>query len=91
MGGDLPPRRAVWAQPALQSDPYARAYRDQLERARSTPKVPEWERIATDMRLVAEQMVNGGLSVDDAAAELDRRADAILAKRRWLLDREGAR
>ena len=89
--GDLPPRRAVWAQPALQSDPYARAYRDQLERARSTPKVPEWERIATDMRLVAEQMVNGGLSVDDAAAELDRRADAILAKRRWLLDREGAR
>ena len=41
-------------------------------------------------RLVAEQMVNGRLTVDQAATELDRRADAILAKRRWMLDREAA-
>ena len=88
--GDLPPRRAVWKLPRLANDPYARAYRDQLERAKPTPKVPEWERIATEMRLVAEQMVNGRLDVDAAAAELDRRADAILAKRRWMLDREAA-
>lgn len=85
--GDLPPRRAVWALPRLAADPYARAYREQLERAKPTPKVPEWERIATEMRLVAEQMVGGKLDVDGAAAELDRRADAILAKRRWMLDR----
>jgi hypothetical protein len=39
------------------------------------------------MRLVAEEMVAGRLTVDEAAAELDRRADAILEKRRWLLDR----
>ena len=84
--GDLPPRRAVWQLPRLAADPYARAFRDQLERAKPTPKVPEWERIATEMRLVAEQMVNGRLDVDAAATELDRRADAILAKRRWMLD-----
>ena len=89
--GDLPPRRTVWADPRLASDPYARAYRDQLERAKPTPKVPEWERIATEMRLVAEQLVNGKLDVDGAATELDRRADAILEKRRWMLDQEAVK
>ena len=85
--GDLPPRRSAWSTPALADDPYARAFRDQLERALPTPQVPEWERIATEIRLVAEQMVGGRLSVDEAAAETDRRADAILEKRRWMLDR----
>jgi multiple sugar transport system substrate-binding protein len=85
--GNLPPRRSVWQAPALAGDPFAQAYREQLERALPTPKVPEWERIATELRLVAEEMVAGRLSVDEAAAELDRRADRILEKRRWMLDR----
>jgi multiple sugar transport system substrate-binding protein len=84
--GDLPPRRSPWQTPALADDPYAKAFREQLERAVSTPKVPEWERIATEMRLVGEQVANGRLTVDQAAAELDRRADRILEKRRWMLD-----
>ncbi len=88
--GDLPPRRSAWRSEALSNDVYARAYRDQLERAKPTPKVPEWERIATELRLVAEQMVAGRLTVDQAATELDRRADAILEKRRWMLDRRDA-
>lgn len=86
--GDLPPRRSPWATPALANDPYARAFRDQLERAVPAPKVPEWERIAQEMRLVGEQLANRKLSVDQAAAEMDRRTDAILAKRRWMLDRK---
>ncbi|MBN8261096.1 MAG: sugar ABC transporter substrate-binding protein [Xanthomonadales bacterium] len=88
--GDLPPRRSAWRDPALSGDANAMAFRAQLERAVPAPKVPEWERIAQDMRIVAEQMVAGRLSVDQAAAELDRRADAILAKRRWMLDQQGA-
>lgn len=84
--GDLPPRRSPWQTPALANDPYAKAFREQLERAVSTPKVPEWERIATEMRLVGEQVANGRMSVDQAAEELDRRADRILEKRRWMLD-----
>ncbi len=88
--GDLPPRRSAWDAPALAADVPSRAFRDQLERAKPTPKVPEWERIATEMRLVAEEMVAGKLTVDEAAAELDRRADAILEKRRWMLDRAAA-
>jgi len=84
--GDLPPRRSAWTSDALKRDPYAGAFRDQLERARAAPKVPEWERIAQEMRIVGEQMIGGRYDVDQAAAELDRRTDAILEKRRWMLD-----
>jgi multiple sugar transport system substrate-binding protein len=88
--GDLPPRRATWNDAALAADVHARAFREQLERVKPAPKVPEWERIATEMRLVAERAVHGGLSVEQAARELDARADRILEKRRWLLARGGA-
>jgi multiple sugar transport system substrate-binding protein len=88
--GDLPPRRTTWTDPRLASDVYARAFREQLERVKPTPKVPEWERIATEMRLVSERAVHGRLSVDQASQELDARADRILEKRRWLLARRAA-
>ena len=84
--GNPPPRRAPWSAPALANDPYIQAFRDQLERAVPTPKVPEWERIAQEMRFVGELVANDKLSVDEAAAEMDRRADHILEKRRWMLD-----
>jgi multiple sugar transport system substrate-binding protein len=85
--GDLSPRRDAWSAPPLAGDVKAAAFRDQLERVKPTPQVPEWERIATEMQLVAEQMVHGRLSVDQAAAEIDRRADRLLEKRRWMLAR----
>jgi multiple sugar transport system substrate-binding protein len=88
--GDLPPRRATWTDPALVADVHARAFREQLERVKPAPKVPEWERIATQMRLVTERAVHGQLSVDQAARELEAQADRILEKRRWLLARRGA-
>ena len=64
MTGNLPPRRSPWKDPALANDPYARAFRDQLERAVSTPKVPEWERIATELKLVGELVANDRMTVD---------------------------
>ncbi|TMH62309.1 MAG: extracellular solute-binding protein [Betaproteobacteria bacterium] len=85
--GDLPPRRTSWANGPIADDIYARAFRDQLERVKPAPKVPEWERIANEMRVVAERAVHGELSVDQAVKELDVRADRILEKRRWLLGR----
>jgi multiple sugar transport system substrate-binding protein len=86
--GDMPPRRASWKDSSLAADPYAAAFREQLERVRPTPKIPEWERIATEVRLVGEQLAHGRLTVDQAARELDRRADKILEKRRWMLDKK---
>jgi multiple sugar transport system substrate-binding protein len=89
--GDLPPRRTTWADPALAADGHARAFREQLERVRPAPKVPEWERIANEMRVVAERAARGALSVEQAAQELDARADRILEKRRWMLARHAPR
>src|SRR3546814_14681367 len=86
MTGNLPPRRSPWKDPALANDPYARAFRDQLERAVSTPKVPEWERIATELKLVGELVANDRMSVDTAVVALDPPPDASLDKRRWMLD-----
>jgi multiple sugar transport system substrate-binding protein len=86
--GDLPPRRSAWEAPALAADAAARAFRDQLERARATPAVPEWEHIGEEMRNVAALAVSGRLGIAQAGEELDRRVDAILAKRRWMLERK---
>ena len=87
--GNLPPRRSAWNDESLRQDVHARAFREQLERVKPAPKVPEWERIATEMQLVAEHMVQGGrMTIDQAAAEIDRRADRILEKRRWMLARK---
>lgn len=85
--GDMPSRRSSWAMPALVESPYARAFLAQLDRVRSPPKVPEWERIATEMRLAGERVVQGVQTVDEAVIALDRKTDAILAKRRWMLER----
>lgn len=86
--GNLPPRRTTWEGPPLEGDEHAAAFRDQLERVEPTPKVPEWERIVTEFYVIGEQAAHGRITVDQAAAELDARADRILEKRRWILDRK---
>jgi multiple sugar transport system substrate-binding protein len=86
--GNLPPRRSPWAASDLANDEYARAFHAQLERVKPTPPVPEWERIASEMQFVAERMVGSDMTVDQAAAEIDGRADRILEKRRWMLARQ---
>ena len=87
VSGNLPPRRTAWRDERLAGNQYAKAFRDQLERVRPTPKIPEWERIATEMQGMAEQVVRGEMDVDQATQTLDRRVDGMLKKRRWLLTR----
>ena len=61
---------------SLADDPYARAFRDQLERVKPTPKVPEWERIADEIRPWPSRSVHGGITIDEARSrELDARTD----------------
>ncbi|WP_109126268.1 sugar ABC transporter substrate-binding protein [Dyella sp. C11] len=84
--GDMPARRSAWDGGSLRTDPKVQAFREQLEHVRATPSVPEWEQIVNEMQLVAAQAVAGELTVDQAAEEMDRRADRILEKRRWILD-----
>lgn len=84
--GDLPARMSAWSAPALADDPIVATFGRQLERAKPVPKVPEWERIVTEMQIVAERMVRGQYTPRAAAAEIDRRADRLLEKRRWMLE-----
>lgn len=90
LSGNLPPRRSAWDGPALSGSAPAQAFREQLERVRPVPKVPEWERIATEIQLVTESVMRGVLPRDRALATLDTRVDHILEKRRWMLSRDVA-
>jgi multiple sugar transport system substrate-binding protein len=85
--GDLPPSRAVWATAGLTADPITEAFARQLDRTAALPKVPEWERISTEMQTVAELFVRGKVSLDEAVTDMDRRADRLLEKRRWMIAR----
>jgi multiple sugar transport system substrate-binding protein len=85
--GDLPARRSAWNAPALASEPHFPAFRKQLERVQPLPKVPEWEQIATAISDRGEAAARNATSVPQALADLDRRADALLEKRRWMLAR----
>ena len=89
--GDLPARRHAWMEAALERDPQAGAFWTQLAAVRATPKIPEWERIATEIARHAEAAVRGTMTTDEALGALDANVDALLAKRRWLLARTEAR
>ena len=86
--GDLPARRSAWSSPALASDPYFPAFREQLERVQPFPKVPEWEQIANSIFQHGEAAVRRVTTPAAALADLDRTTDDILAKRRWVLARQ---
>lgn len=86
--GDLPTRRSSWLVGAIATDPYTRAFRAQLERLRAFPQVPEWEQIMQAMSVMSERVVHGDQTVDQAVIALDAEVDAMLAKRRWMLDRQ---
>ncbi|HPC82343.1 MAG TPA: sugar ABC transporter substrate-binding protein [Thermoanaerobaculaceae bacterium] len=89
--GDLPAHRGAWDDPRLRGDPRVAAFWEQLQHARPTPKVPEWEQIATRVWRAAESAIRGQASPEQALASLDRDVDRILAKRRFLLERRKAR
>jgi len=83
--GDLPARKSAWSDDALTRNRYAQAFWVQLQHVRSTPKIPEWERIANKISEHAEAAIRGTLTVDGALAALDADVDALLEKRRWML------
>jgi multiple sugar transport system substrate-binding protein len=84
--GDLPARKSAWTSKTAVADSYIAAFASQLDQARALPKVPEWERIVSEMQIVAERMLRGQFSVKQAAAEMDVRANRLLEKRRWMVE-----
>jgi multiple sugar transport system substrate-binding protein len=88
--GDLPGRRAAWADTALTADARTRAFGEQLTRTAPCPMVPEWEEIATRVLEQSDRTIRGAVSPDSALAQLDRIVDKLLEKRRWIATRRGA-
>jgi len=86
--GDLPARTGAWQDSTLQADPQLQAFYEQLHHVVATPKIPEWEQIASRVLERSEQAIRGAAPVDSALAGLDRDVDRILEKRRWLLEHD---
>ena len=85
--GDLPARKSAWSEGGPAADPQTRPFERQLERVRATPKIPEWERVATLVTRHAEAAIRGRVEIDEALASLDRDVDELLEKRRWMIAR----
>lgn len=88
--GNLPAREAAWQDSTLREQPRMRAFYEQLHHVVPTPKIPEWEQIATKVLERSEQAIRGAASIDSALAGLDRDVARILEKRRWLLEHDRA-
>jgi multiple sugar transport system substrate-binding protein len=86
--GDLPARRSAWKSPVLANDPQFAAFRIQFERVAPLPKVPEWEQIASAIYDRGEAAARGTIAPAVALHQLDARADELLEKRRWMLNRQ---
>ncbi|HEX5855218.1 MAG TPA: sugar ABC transporter substrate-binding protein [Thermoanaerobaculia bacterium] len=90
LAGDLPARRDAWTDPLLSGDAEARAFEEQLGHVAATPRIPEWEQIAQKVAEHLEPAIRGVATVDAALASLDKDVSALLAKRRWVLERKAA-
>lgn len=85
--GDLPVRMSAWTLAGLHKAPRVAAFWQQLQDVRGVPALPEWERIATLVMRHAERAARGLEGEDEALAAIDAETDALLEKRRWLMDR----
>lgn len=87
--GDLPARIESWEAESIASNERILAFGEQLKRVVATPKIPEWEQIATRVMIRAEEAIRGSATIDEALEALDRDVDRLLEKRAWLLEKRG--
>ncbi len=87
LSGDLPAHRAAWATPKLANDAQIAAFRTQLDRTAALPRIPEWENVATSIFEYGQLAARGRYDGREGAKQLDRKVDAMLEKRRWVLSR----
>jgi multiple sugar transport system substrate-binding protein len=86
--GSLPARTDAWQAAGLAGAPPTAAFWEQLQRVRPLPAVPEIEAIVSRVIEHSEASIRGGVSAERSLAAMDRDADRLLEKRRWMLARE---
>ena len=82
---DLPAVKAAWELGKLPADPDIAAFYQQLHQVQATPKIPEWEQIATKLQEHLEAVIYQKSTLNEALQALNQDVDRILEKRRWLL------
>jgi len=83
---DLPAIKKAWQDSILLNDKYMKAFYQQFQFVKPTPKVPEWEHIAyAKIQQYAEQVARKAMTIDQALQCLDNDVNRILKKRRWML------
>jgi multiple sugar transport system substrate-binding protein len=83
---NMPAREDAWEGAGLLKDAEYAAFHEQLNNVRPAPPVPEWEQIVTgELVKTAEAVIVSGVDMRRALEDLDRKVDAILEKRRWML------
>jgi multiple sugar transport system substrate-binding protein len=83
--GDLPARKSAWRTPELVADRELAAFGKQLERTVALPRLPEAENIMNAVAEHGQLAVREQYTAQQAALALDRKIDAMLEKRRWVL------
>ncbi len=91
---DLPAIKKAWQDSVLLNDKYMKAFYQQFQFVKPTPKVPEWEHIAyAKLQQYVEQVARKAMTIDEALQRLDKDVNRILEKRRWMIRKnfKGAR
>lgn len=82
--GNLPARAEAWRDPQM-AQPVLAPFAAQLAQPAREPAIVEWERVRGEVQLVAERVVRRELTQAAGLRAMDRRVDALLAKRRALV------
>jgi multiple sugar transport system substrate-binding protein len=89
MISSLPSVVEAWNDPSFANNIYMKAFYEQLQKTKPTPKIPEWEQIVFQkIQQYAELIARKKMSVDEAMEKLDNDVNNILEKRRWLLNQK---
>ena len=84
----LPAVKEVWNDSAFVFNPYMKAFYEQLNKTKPTPKIPEWEQIVFSkvQQNFAEKIARTSEPIDNVLKQLDGDVNSVLEKRRWLLE-----
>jgi multiple sugar transport system substrate-binding protein len=85
LAGDLPARRSAWK--AIEGDRELAAFGKQLDRTVALPRLPEAENIVNAVAEHGQMAVRGQYTAREAALVHDKKIDATLEKRRWVVSR----
>lgn len=84
--GDLPTLRRAWDDSSFSTNRYMHAFFLQLQYLKTTPKIPEWEQIASKIMVAAEYSANESLRDSEILNTLNGDVDRVLEKRHWLYE-----